>query len=432
MIKNSKALSIENEKLKLQVEEFRLQLIEAKESIYVIKTGNIDALVVANNKNLKVYTEKTSDITYRILFEKMHEGALILNQEGSVIFCNACLANMVSKPLSKVIGTKFKSYVDESSLQNYESLFKSGWIGYVNEEVNIITNGDRTLPVLMSVNSFKLDNLAVLSIILTDLTIQNKNQAELKRKTDQLEQKNKELENANKDLTSFTNISSHDLQEPLRKIQTFVTCIMDDEEVNLSENGKGYFRKLKNAAKRMQTLIEDLLTYSRTRNVIDNIFKNTNLNTVMDSVLIGFEDIILEKNAIIEIMPLGNSNIITFQFRQLFYNLISNSLKFSIKGTPPHITVRSELIPRNKSIEPNLLPELDYLHLIITDNGIGFDPQYKDRIFEVFQRLHSQTEYEGTGIGLAICKRIIENHNGIITAYGEINKGAQVDIYLPV
>jgi len=130
-------------------------------------------------------------------------------------------------------------------------------------------------------------------------------------------------------------------------------------------------------------------------------------------------------------------NIIRFQFRQLIDNLISNSLKFSVPATAPRIAFKSKTLPgRELSIEkPAMVGKLslttDYCHITYTDNGIGFDPKYNERVFEVFQRLHSQEEYKGTGMGLAICKRIIENHNGIMTASGNLNKGAQFDLYIP-
>ena len=188
----------------------------------------------------------------------------------------------------------------------------------------------------------------------------------------------------------------------------------------------------------MQELIEDLLKYSRAKSS-ERIFESVDLNLLLNEVRMDFEEVIHQKKAIIEATNLCNARIIPFQFRQLLQNLISNSLKFSRPNTPPHITLKNEIATGNElnnawlqERQEKLLPQKKYCHITYTDNGIGFDPQYKDRIFEVFQRLHSFDEYTGTGIGLAICKRIIENHNGIITATGKLKKGAQFDIYIPV
>jgi len=431
MPNNSKKQSGAAEKLNKENKQLRQQLQEAKESIDAIKAGTIDALVIADKRDLKVYTEQTSDKIYRILIEKMHEGAVTLNGEGTILYCNSYFARIVKLPLQKVIGTKFSKFIcDPSSQEAFAELLELGWKRNSQNELCMHTSEGKEVPVLMSVNPLSLDNDLVLSIILTDLTTKNRNQEELKHKTTQLEQMNLELENANKDLTTFTYISSHDLQEPLRKIQNFVAMIFKADENTLSATGKEYFQRLQAAAKRMQTLIDDLLDYARAKNV-ERKFEKTDLNLLVDEVKKDYDAAIQEKKATIEAAHLGEANVIVIQFQQVMHNLILNSLKFSKPGTAPHIIITSEVVKGSKFNNGRLLPNIDYCHIIFQDNGIGFDPQYNERIFEVFQRLHSRDEYKGTGMGLAICKRIIENHSGIITASGELNKGARFDIYIP-
>lgn len=259
--------------------------------------------------------------------------------------------------------------------------------------------------------------------------LKNKNK-ELAIQNEEKEKRAAELTIANKDLETFNYISGHDLQEPLRKIQNFAAIILEEEEKNLSDKGKGYFKRMQETANRMQTLIEDLLTYSRTKTIEHN-FEKTDLNIILNEVKNNLEEIIVKKKAIIEPVNLSEVNIIPLQFRQLMHNLIGNSLKFSKPDLSPYITIACKIEKGNKLAIEKLSPESNYCHIIFTDNGIGFNPQYQVRIFEVFQRLHSYEEYKGTGIGLAICKRIVENHNGIITATGELNKGARFDIYIP-
>jgi light-regulated signal transduction histidine kinase (bacteriophytochrome) len=238
------------------------------------------------------------------------------------------------------------------------------------------------------------------------------------------------LEQINKELQSFTYISSHDLQEPLRKIQTFASLIVDKELNNLSENGKDKFLRIQSAAQRMQTLINDLLSYSRT-NVQERIFEKTDLSEIINAVREDLKEELEQKNGVIENNESQVVNIIPFQFRQLIYNLASNSVKFAQSDTPPHIKIISTL-GKGKLFENDLLsPEKNYCHISISDNGIGFDQQYNKKIFDVFQRLHGRELYNGTGIGLAIVKKIVENHNGFISAKGEVNKGATFDIYIP-
>jgi PAS domain S-box-containing protein len=260
-----------------------------------------------------------------------------------------------------------------------------------------------------------------------ELAVANK---ELAFQNDEKEKRAAELVVANKELLAFTYISSHDLQEPLRKIQTFVTIILENESENLTENGKYNFERMQLAAGRMQQLIDDLLAFSRI-NTTELIFENVALSSIVDEVKNELRDTIQEKMAIIEYNELGSVNIIAFQFRQLVYNLISNALKFSSPNRKPLIIIKSAFVKGSKTNIESLSLKKKYCHITFKDNGIGFEPHFSERIFEVFQKLHGKETYAGTGIGLAIVKKIVENHGGIIVATSELNKTAQFDIYIP-
>jgi signal transduction histidine kinase len=260
-----------------------------------------------------------------------------------------------------------------------------------------------------------------------ELIIANK---ELAFQNEEKEKRAAELIIANKELLAFTYVSSHDLQEPLRKIQTFVTIILENENDNLSENGKYNFQRMQLAAGRMQQLIDDLLAFSRI-NTTELKFEKTDLNLMINEVKTELKDTIQEKHAIIEATEHCSANIITFQFRQLIYNLISNALKFSNPDRSSHIIIKSKIVKGSKINNERLSSEKNYCHITIKDNGIGFEPRFSERIFEVFQKLHGKDVYAGTGIGLAIVKKIVENHNGIIIATSELDKGATFDIYFP-
>jgi len=253
---------------------------------------------------------------------------------------------------------------------------------------------------------------------------------QVQQRTKELEQKSNDLEKLNKELQSFAYISSHDLQEPLRKIQTFATRIAEKERDTLSEYGKDNFKRMQDAAKRMQTLIQDLLAYSRT-NTAERQFENTDLAKIVDEVTEDLKEDLKDKHATIEATELCDAHIIPFQFRQLMHNLIGNALKFSNPSQPTYIKIKSEIANGTKFNNVKLSPQKKYCHISVSDNGIGFEPQYSEKIFEVFQRLHGKNEYEGTGIGLSIVKKIVDNHEGIIIARGELNKGAIFDIYIP-
>ncbi len=258
-----------------------------------------------------------------------------------------------------------------------------------------------------------------------ELVIANK---ELAYQNNEKEKRATELLIANKELLAFTFISSHDLQEPLRKIQTFISMISAHD--SLSEKDKLNFQRIKISAGRMQQLIDDLLSFSRITTT-ELKFEKTELITIIEDVKNELKDVIQEKNATIENTELSFAHIIPFQFRQLMYNLISNALKFSKKETPSRIIIKSKIEKGDALNNSKLSSDKFYCHLSVEDNGIGFEPHFNERIFGVFQKLHLKDVYPGTGIGLAIVKKIVENHNGIIVAKSELNQGATFDIYLP-
>ncbi|CAN5471598.1 hypothetical protein BH10BAC4_BH10BAC4_04090 [soil metagenome] len=250
------------------------------------------------------------------------------------------------------------------------------------------------------------------------------------QRTRELNQLNEVLAKSNMELEQFAYVASHDLQEPLRKIQTFAARLMELESLNLSDTGKDYLRRMQSASARMKQLIVDLLTYSRTETTERN-FQLVDITTILQTVLEQLRETIEQKHAIIEWTQLPTMRVIPYQFEQLLTNIISNALKFSRQDVAPTISISADIIAGNKLGSPANFKK-KYNRIIVKDNGIGFDPQFKDRIFQVFQRLHGKDEYAGTGIGLSIVKKIVENHNGIITTESEVNEGAKFVIMIPV
>ena len=255
----------------------------------------------------------------------------------------------------------------------------------------------------------------------------NERTIEIKEINQRLTDQNLELETKNSELSSFTFMASHDLKEPLRKIEIFAEKIIRTEHQQFSENGKSYFERIIASSKRMQNLIDSVSQFAQT-NVNTQDFQRVDLNHAAAQAIETLHESIIEKTAIIEYDDLPIINAIPEQMDQLFTNLIGNAIKYSKKDTIPHIKINSGKIEaENKG---NLLAT-DAWKIEFSDNGIGFDEKYTDKIFQMFQRLHTKEAYSGTGIGLAICKKIIENHKGIITAISTPGAGSLFSIFIP-
>lgn len=240
-----------------------------------------------------------------------------------------------------------------------------------------------------------------------------------------------ELERSNRDLADFASVASHDLQEPLRKIQAFGDRLSATYSDKLGDGGLDYLNRMTSAATRMRSLIQDLLSYSRVASGAQPL-QQVAVGTLVDEVLTDLERRIEETSAGVSVGALPVIEADPLQMRQLFQNLIANGLKFVLPGTTPEIRVWAERVasgpPHARSSRDAANPTW---RISVADNGIGFDAQYLDRIFAPFQRLHGRAEYEGTGMGLAICRRIAERHGGDITATSEIGVGSTFIVTLP-
>ncbi len=399
--------------------------------------------------NFEGYIGGCMDIHDRILFEeKLRESETrfrivadtapvmiwMTNLDRDAIFLNKCWSDFTGISVQDGLGNGWVAAVHPDDLNTTSAAFKQAYIhrNVYSKELRIKRKDgkyrwvqDHAVPRYDSEGAF-------LGFIGTSVDIHEQRDAKkelenrVEERTADLLDANEQLIKTNEELEQFAYVSSHDLQEPLRKIQTFSEMLTTSMEVNAQS--ARYLEKINSAARRMSNLINDLLNYSRLSKT-DERFMRTDLNEVLQNVKNDFEILIEQKNAVIESDVLPVIQAIPVQINQLFYNLVSNALKFSEQQ--PVIRIKAKVLSSPTQL-PGLMADHKYLHLTFSDNGIGFSPAHAEQIFVIFQRLNDRSNYSGTGIGLAICKKIVENHHGHITASAQPGAGATFDIYLPV
>ena len=239
-----------------------------------------------------------------------------------------------------------------------------------------------------------------------------------------------DLKKINHELEQFAYAASHDLQEPLRKIIMF-SKLLENNLTSTDEMVLGYIERISTSADRMRILINDLLNFSKLSDT-DIKYEATDLNSILKEVIADFEFLIMQKEATLTCGELPVIEAIPLQMNQLFYNMVSNALKFTINGRKPLIIIQATVLSQDEMKKfPSLNQSTTYFKIDVVDNGIGFGNEYSEQIFAIFKRLNNRSDYTGTGIGLALCKKIVFNHNGEIFATAVENQGANFSIILP-
>ncbi len=368
---------------------------------------------------------KTSEEKYHRMTEEVQDYAIILlDKEGVILNWNNGVRKIKGYNEKEIIGKNFRIFYLPEDL---ESQLPEKLISEAIETGRAMNEGWRLRKdgstfwgsIVITALHDKKDNVIGFSKVTRDLTERKLAEDTMKKYLIELQLQNTELE-------QFAYVSSHDLQEPLRKIRTF-SDLLEKQVVN--EEHRIYLQKINSSAKRMSALIKDLLDYSRlSREGLE--FVPVDLNRVLENVKTDLEVLISQKEAVILNDSLPVINGISLQFNQLFLNLLSNSLKFNTGR--PVIKINAQTAPLYELIAAGLETKRSYVKLTFSDNGIGFESQYSDQIFTIFQRLNTRQKFSGTGIGLAMCKKIVDNHHGFIKAFGDVDKGATFIIYLPI
>ena len=371
---------------------------------------------------------KRSEERYTRMTEEVQDYAIILlDRDGTILNWNKGAQSIKGYNEDEIIGKNFSLFyleddrqrrLPENLIRQAEEKGRAMHEGWRKRKDGTRFWGSVVITALHGENN----NIIDFTKVTRDLT-------ERKVAEDMMRQHASELEIKNKQLEQFAYIASHDLQEPLRKIQTFVQVL--ERKFNDPDVREKYIEKINASARRMGDLIQSVLNYSRLSKT-EEYRSATDLSAILENVKVDYELLITEKHAVIENEPLPTIHAIPHQMSQLFSNLIGNSLKFS-RGNPV-ISIFAKVVNGGDLAKnfPSAERSKKYLELVLKDNGIGFEQQYAEKIFTIFQRLNSRDEYAGTGIGLALCKRIVDNHNGFIEAQGSLGQGASFIIHLPL
>jgi len=452
MAKDIGELLKETEKLNKENAVLQRQLRNALDTIEGFKSDKIDALVIANEKALKIYTDKSADQPYRILIEKMHEGAVTLIEDGTILYCNSSFANMVGLPLQKVIGTLFENYIGESSKEHLKTLLRHESVNALKEEVIVQASDNKTIPALMTVNAFSLHDIFILSIILTDLSTQNENQEKLRNRTKQLEEKNIELEQINKELAfqigekekrgaelsiAKTDVKeleglnshkekvlatlSHDLRSPLAGIIGLAELLKDNFETFENSTVKEMLDLLYKSSTDELGMLDSLVEWARIKYASEafspeNIELTQYVKNVFDT---------LNENAVAKDLHLYNKiedNLNVFADGKMLLSIIQNIVSNSIKHTLPGGTITVSAISNDEKII-----------IEIKDTGIGMSKEIIGKLFtpQMVTLSNARKEYKGAGIGLLLAKGFLEKNGGKIWAESVEGAGSSFYFTLP-
>ena len=372
-----------------------------------------------------------SEARKRAILESSLDPIITIDHDGVITEFNRAAEHVFGRPRKEVLGTQpseilfppAKTEGQQNRIDRYLDAGEGSLLGKRTEVVAVRADGT-PFSAEMTMAITRQNGLPVMTFFVRDISLRKQSEEDQLRYA-------RELERSNRELQQFAYVASHDLQEPLRKICTFGDRLEMHCGEALDEMGHDCLNRMQSAARRMQSLIDGLLTLSRI-STQPHDFVRVDLGKIAQDVVSDLEVRIEQAEARVELGKLPTIEADPLQIRQLLQNLISNALKFCRENEAPTVKVHGRFVRGRTQRDMGESPAEERLRILVEDNGIGFDEKYLDRIFDVFQRLHPRDVHEGTGVGLAICRRIVERHGGTITASSRPGEGATFEITLPV
>jgi PAS domain S-box-containing protein len=394
----------------IEVQELRHQLEEANDTIHAIRTGMVDAFVVQGAGGHQLYTLKSSDHTFRILIEKMQQGAITLNRRGEILYCNPYFLEMTKLPLNQIIGRGFDSFIKGYTAERLNWIASTGKLNDHRVEDILLQADSQQIPVLLSLTNLDLEDGTAMSIICTDL----REQKEAQQKEADIHNQRKMIEQKDE----FIGIASHELKTPLTSLKAYLQLMSHYKGGDLPATIKSFISKAEMSLNRLHTLVNDLLDVSKIQaGKLDFSRREISINelvaTCTENAAHMYEDYTINSSYEGGLMVMGNLE----RLEQVLMNLINNAVKYS---------------PVNKSIDVAVDLYNNQVRIAVSDRGIGMNIDQQDKIFDRFYRVDDKNHMVGgLGMGLYISKEIIKDHNGTLNVESTEGKGSTFYILLP-
>lgn len=393
--------------LKARIKELEARLAEAEETLHAIRSGEVDALVVAGTDGDQVFTLKGAEMPYRILIEEMNQGALLIIPDGTIAYANTRFAVLTKTPLEQVIGSPWQRFFRPDKHSEMEAWFKTTLPGSSLGELNLQAADGGSCPIHLSLRTMSGSGVAGFSLIVTDLTERQQSENALRKTSAELLERNEALE-------AFSNIVSHDMRAPLRSMQGFARIMVEDYGDKLEPEGKSCLERIVASANQLERLICDVLAYSQA-SCAQNETGTFDLDKMVREMVAAYPNL---RDANIEVIA-SSARVRGYEVAlgQCISNLLGNAIKFVPAGVAARVKVWTE---RSNG----------HLRLWVQDNGIGISPKDQEKIFDAFVRVDSSEIYEGTGLGLSMVKKAVEKMGGRVGVESKLGEGSRFWIEL--